>query len=199
MKSKRRKFTAEEYLAFERRSQFKHEFLDGYIYRIGEWSVTHDSPLDHDAIVSAVFKSLLPQLRSFGREIYSSLDKVSSPCQLNFNRLGIPDVMVTCAMATSESFRVDAQRIPELVAEVLSDSTEMYDRGKKFEHCRQIESLREYALISQDRAHVELFTKGDDGVWSLSEATGLEATISLPTIGCKLALADVYAKVSWAS
>ena len=110
-----------------------------------------------------------------------------------------PDVVVTCEKPRFEDDKFDTLLNPQSIIEVLSDTTEKYDRGKKFELYRQIESLREYALISQDRAHIELFTKGNDGVWSLSEATGLEATISLPTIACELALADVYAKVSWAS
>ena len=110
-----------------------------------------------------------------------------------------PDVVVTCEKPRFEDDKFDTLLNPQLIAEVLSDSTEKYDRGKKFEHYRQIESLREYLLISQDRPHVELFTRDAGGQWTLSEATGLDAVIDLPAIGSRLALADVYAKVSWAN
>ena len=106
---------------------------------------------------------------------------------------------MTCEKPRFEDDKFDTLLNPQSVVEVLSDSTEKYDRGKKFELYRQIESLREYVLISQDRAHIEVFTRDDGGPWRRSEATGLESTVELPVIGCRLALADVYAKVSWAT
>ena len=110
-----------------------------------------------------------------------------------------PDVVITCEKPRFEDDKFDTLLNPQSIVEVLSDSTEKYDRGKKFELYRQIESLREYVLVSQDRAHVEVFARDGDGPWKLSEATGLDAAIDLPAIGGRLALVDVYAKVSWAA
>ena len=78
---------------------------------------------------------------------------------------------------------------------MLSPATEGYDRGRKFEHYRGIESLAEYLLVAQDRVHVDLYTRQQDGRWVLSEASRLEDTLELPSIGCHLALADLYEKV----
>jgi Uma2 family endonuclease len=78
---------------------------------------------------------------------------------------------------------------------VLSKSTESYDRGKKFEHYRQIESLREYLLIAQDHAQIERFTRQEHRQWLFDEASGLDAGLHLSTIDCKIKLADIYAKV----
>lgn len=181
--------TAEDYLAVERGCATKHEFYRGEMFAMGGAS------FDHTQITLAAAASIFAQLKS-------------TKCHVSTNDLRVkvsasglytyPDVVVTCEKPRFEDEHFDTLLNPRAIIEVLSETTEKYDRGKKFEHYRQIESLREYALVAQDRAHVELFTRGEDGVRSLSEATGLDAMIALPTVGCQLALADVYAKVSWA-
>lgn len=186
----KRLLTPEEYLAIERDVEAKHEFYRGELFAMGGAS------FDHTQITLAAAASIFAQLKS-------------TKCHVSTNDLRVkvsasglytyPDIVVTCEKPRFEDEHFDTLLNPQAIIEVLSETTEKYDRGKKFEHYRQIESLREYALVAQDRAHIELFTRGDDGVWSLSEATGLEATIALPTVGCELALADVYAKVSWPS
>jgi Uma2 family endonuclease len=84
-----------------------------------------------------------------------------------------------------------------VIIKVLSDSTEKYDRGKKFEHYRTIPSLREYVLISQDRAHVDRFALNEQDQWVLSDASGLEAVVELTAVDCRLPLAEIYAKVEF--
>jgi Uma2 family endonuclease len=79
--------------------------------------------------------------------------------------------------------------------EVLSKSTEAYDRGRKFEHYRKLESLAEYLLISQDSYKIEYYSRQPENQWLLSEITGLQNTVELAAIGCKLDLAEVYDKV----
>ncbi len=86
---------------------------------------------------------------------------------------------------------------PTLLVEVLSDSTEAYDRGKKFEHYRQIETLREYLLVSQKEPRIEQFTRQTDGRWLLNEAAGVKATLELPSLLITLALAEVFAQVDF--
>jgi len=91
---------------------------------------------------------------------------------------------------------VDEQRDtllnPTLIVEVLSESTEAYDRGKKFEHYSTVESLSEYLLVSSDHVNAELFTRQPDGRWLLSRLGDLQASLELTSVGYRLTLADVY-------
>jgi len=84
---------------------------------------------------------------------------------------------------------------PNVIIEVLSDSTEAYDRGKKFGHYRKIPSCREYLLVSQKEPRIEQFIRQPNGQWTLTEAAGLKAAIKLPSLGIALPLAEVFAKV----
>lgn len=185
-----RLLSPEEYLAIERDTTAKHEFYRGEMFAMGGAS------REHNLITGNVAASIHQQIAGRPCESYQNdmRVKVASTGLYTY-----PDVVVTCEKPRFEDDKFDTLLNPQLIAEVLSDSTEKYDRGKKFEHYRQIESLREYLLISQDRPHVELFTRDAGGQWTLSEATGLNAAIELPAIGSRLALADVYAKVSWAA
>ena len=107
-----------------------------------------------------------------------------------------PDVTVICGEPRFEDSEVDTLLNPTLLIEVLSPSTEGYDRGKKFAQYRTLESFREYVLVSQEEVRVEIFTRQDDGHWLLSEEAGrLEETVPLASIGCELRLADVYERV----
>ena len=108
-----------------------------------------------------------------------------------------PDLVITCNQPRFLDKEVDTLLNPQVIIEVLSDSTEKYDRGKKFEMYRTIPSLREYVLISQDRAHVDRFSLNEQGQWVLDDASGLDAVIELSTVGCRLPLADIYAKVEF--
>ena len=186
----KRFLTPEEYLAIERDVEAKHEFDRGEMFAMGGASFVHTQ------ITIATSATLYDQLKN-GKCHVSANDlrvKVAANGLYTY-----PDVVVTCEKPRFEDAKFDTLLNPQSIIEVLSDTTEKYDRGKKFELYRQIESLREYVLISQDRAHIELFTRGDDDLWKLSEATGLDSAIDLTAIGCRLALADVYAKVSWAT
>ena len=101
-----------------------------------------------------------------------------------------PDVFVTCSDA--DRARRQVKEDPVLIAEVLSPSTEAYDRGDKFAAYRRFPGLKTVLLLSQDRVHVECFTRGEDGRWILSEASGDAACLALPAFGFDLALADLY-------
>jgi Uma2 family endonuclease len=106
-----------------------------------------------------------------------------------------PDVIVVCGERRFRDEQRDTLLNPTLIVEVLSESTEAYDRGKKFEHYRTLESFEEYLLISSNHVSAELFTRQPDGRWLLSTANTLESSIELPSVGCRLTLADVYEKV----
>jgi Uma2 family endonuclease len=106
-----------------------------------------------------------------------------------------PDVSVVCGKPVFEDKEVDTLLNPKVVFEVLSESTEGYDRGKKFEHYRRIESLAEYVLIDQYTPHVEVHTRQPDGRWLLWETNDLGAAVRLQSIECSLNMKDIYARV----
>jgi Uma2 family endonuclease len=107
-----------------------------------------------------------------------------------------PDVTVVCGEAQFEDTQQDTLLNPTLIVEVLSESTEAYDRGGKFAHYRKLASLMEYVLIAQTKPHVEHYVRQPDNRWLLAEADSLHQTLHLPSIDCHLALAEVYDKVS---
>lgn len=186
----KRLLTPEEYLAIERDVEAKHEFYRGEMFAMGGAS------REHNLITGNAGASLHAQLANRPCESYQNDMRVKVAASGLYT---YPDIVITCEKPRFEDDEFDTLLNPQSIIEVLSDTTEKYDRGKKFELYRQVESLREYVLISQDRAHVEVFARDGDGPWSLSETSGLDASIDLRAISCRLALADVYAKVSWAS
>jgi Uma2 family endonuclease len=108
-----------------------------------------------------------------------------------------PDVVVVCGKPQFAEDEMDNLVNPTVLVEVLSPSTEAYDRGRKFEHYRKIESLRQYLLVASDRVSVELFTRQASGQWLLSSAAGLEEEMDLESIECRLRVADIYDKVEF--
>jgi Uma2 family endonuclease len=108
-----------------------------------------------------------------------------------------PDVIVVCGEPQFLDDQRDTLLNPTLIAEVLSPSTEAYERGQKFEHYRSLESLAEYLLVGSQRVSAELYTRQLDGRWLLTAANRLEDTLHLPATGCRLALADIYERVEF--
>jgi Uma2 family endonuclease len=108
-----------------------------------------------------------------------------------------PDASVICGPLEFEDEQCDTVVNPTLLVEVLSRSTEAYDRGEKFGHYRQIATLREYLLVSQKEPKIERFLRNDDGTWTLTEVAGLDATLSLPSLGVEISLREVYDKVDF--
>jgi Uma2 family endonuclease len=108
-----------------------------------------------------------------------------------------PDLSVICGALQLAEGTDDTVTNPTVLVEVLSDSTEAYDRGKKFEHYRQIQTLREYLLVSQREARIEKFSRQQDGSWVLKEAAGLEQTLELPSLQIAISLAEVFANVDF--
>ncbi len=184
------RMTEAEYLAFERASDIRHEYLDGHVYAMTGASRAHN------LISTYTAASLINQLRGRPCEVYAS------DMRVRVSATGLytyPDVTVVCGNPQFADSALDTLLNPVLVIEVLSPSTESYDRGKKFQHYRQLESLREYVLISQDSPRVERFLRQDDGTWLLTDAAGLDASLELASVACTLALAEVYEKVTFES
>jgi Uma2 family endonuclease len=181
-----RTWTVEQYLELERTSEEKHEYLDGQIYLMGGASP------NHNIIVANTTIGLGIQLRKGPCVIYASDQRVKA------GRLyAYPDVSVVCGTPQYTEDIPETILNPTLIVEVLSPTTEGYDRGEKFRQYRMLESLQEYVLVSQDSHHIEHYVRRPDDQWLFSDAKGLEAVLELPSIGCTLALADVYEKVTF--
>jgi Uma2 family endonuclease len=182
-----RRISIEDYLAAERRAETKSEYLDGEIFAMSGASRRHN------LIVVNAAASVHSQLKGRPCETYAGDMRVRIPVTGLYT---YPDIAVVCGEPRFEDGEMDTLLNPTLVIEVLSPSTEGYDRGKKFAHYRTLESFREYVLVAQEEVRLELFTRQGDGHWLLSEASRLDETLPLASIGCELRLADVYDRVS---
>ena len=182
------RMTEAEYLAFERTSEIKHEYLDGQIYAMTGASQAHNQ------ICFNVGGILYRQLSQKPCQGYPSDMRVKVQATGLYT---YPDLSVVCGDSQLADGEFDTLLNPTLIIEVLSPSTESYDRGKKFQHYRQLESLQDYVLIAQDSPRIERFTRQTDDTWLLTDAVGMDAALDLPSIGCTLTLADVYQKVTF--
>jgi Uma2 family endonuclease len=180
--------TPEEYLAIERHAEVRSEYLDGEMFAMTGGS------FPHNLIVANVVGELRQQLKKRPCQVLPSDLRVHIPATGLYT---YPDVVVVCGDARFEDQFVDTLLNPILLVEVLSPTTEAFDRGKKFEHYRSIPSLAEYLLIAQDEPRVEQYLRQDGNRWLLTVISGLEGTLALPSIECALALAEVYDKVSF--
>ena len=148
----------------------------------------------HNRITSNTVIKLGNQLEKKPCNIYSSDMRVLIESVGLFT---YPDVVVTCGEELFAETMLDNLLNPILIIEVLSNSTEAYDRGKKFELYQQIESLAEYILISQYELKVEQFIKQNDKTWLYSQKTAIDSVIYLASIDCQLILQDLYSKVEF--
>lgn len=179
------RYTAEEYLALERSASIKSEFRDGQIHAMT------GAGRKHNLITVNIAGELRDQLKKRPCEAYSSDMRVKAAGARSYY---YPDIVVACGTPQFEDAHVDTLLNPTLLVEVLSPSTEAYDRGGKFAHYRKIPTLREYLLVVQDQPSIERYLRQGD-VWVLSEALGLDAEMPLNSIDCVLSLREVYDKV----
>ncbi len=176
----------EEYLAFERQAETRSEYYEGEMFAMTGGSRRHN------LIVTNVVRELSLQLKKRSCEVYSNDQRVRIP---ETGLYTYPDIVVACGEPRFEDESFDTLLNPLLIVEILSPTTEAYDRGKKFENYRTIGSLAEYVLVSQDEPRVEQFLRQDGNHWLFTAFAGLEATIPLSSIQCELALAEIYDKV----
>jgi len=179
------RYTADEYLTLERSASSKSDFHDGQIYAMTGAS------RKHNLITVNIARELSQQLKKRPCEAYINDMRVKAA---QANSYHYPDIAVVCGTPQFEDSQVDTLLNPALLIEVLSPSTEAYDRGGKFAHYRKIASLREYLLVAQDQSGIERYVRQGD-VWILTEAEGLEASVPLESIDCVLSLREVYDKV----
>ena len=178
--------TPEEYLAIERGAEYKSEYIDG------EMVAMTGASRKHNLITINTSREITNQLKGRPCEAYASDMRVRIPAT---NLYAYPDVTVVCGEPVFEDDYVDTLTNPTLIVEVLSDSTESYDRGKKFRYYRTIDSLAEYVLIAQDEYRVEQYIKQPDGRWLLSEVRSLNDQVELSSVNCTLSLKEIYDKV----
>lgn len=183
-------FTAEQYLDLERHTEIRHEFLDGTVYAMSGASRAHS------AICFNLAVSIGSQLRGTPCTGHSSDMKVRAG---DASLFAYPDMTIACGEPILHDDHGDVLLNPVVIFEVLSRSTETYDRGEKFERYKTIETLTDYVLVSQDRARIEHFSRQADGAWSLTEVSGLDASLELTSIDCRLPLAEVYDRIEFAA
>ncbi|MHB2015926.1 MAG: Uma2 family endonuclease [Candidatus Xenobia bacterium] len=180
------RLTEEEYLAIERQAETKSEFFNGRMYAMS--GVTEA----HDLICTNVRSELRQQLKGRNCRVYSSDMKV------RVNRTGLytyPDASVLCGDAAFLDDRHDVLLNPSTIVEVLSESTERYDRGDKFQHYQNVPTVREYVLIGQKHVRVELFTRQSEGKWLLTVLDKLSDVLVLESVQASIPLAEIYDKV----
>jgi Uma2 family endonuclease len=180
-----RHYTVEEYLEFERASEFKHEYYQGEIFAMGGASYAHGQLISNViSLLGAHFKG-------------GPCQALPSDLRVKVDRTGLytyPDIVVVCGDPVFEDDVFDTLLNPKVIFEVLSDSTEAYDRGDKFAQYRTIKSLEQYVLVSQRDYHIAVFTKRD-GNWGFTEALGLNARIEICAVACLMDLGNVYERV----
>jgi Uma2 family endonuclease len=178
-------YPVDEYLRFERRADSKHEYYAGAIYAM----VGASEP--HVLIVSNLIFCLRTRLRGRPGKVYAT------DMRLKVSPTGLytyPDVMVVCGEAKLSDDGHDTLENPRLVVEVLSRSTETYDRVTKLKHYQSLESVTDYLLVAQDARRVEHHTRRADGSWARVEVTS-NGKVVLPEIGCELPLDEIYEQI----
>lgn len=181
------RMTEAEYYEFERNSDIKYEFLNGEVYAMAGASY------EHNQIFSATLASLFAKLRGKGCIVNPSDQKLKV---METGFIAYPDISVICGEPIFAGEEYDTITNPVLIIEILSPSTEGYDRGKKFQNYREIPTLQEYLLISQDKAHIEAYTM-QNGKWVLTDIIGLDSIYKFSSVDCQIALADVYETVTF--
>lgn len=181
------KMTAAEYLAFERGSDIKHEYIDGHIYAMA------GGTREHTLITGNTFASLHSQRKGRSCEVYHSEMRV----RVSSIKYVYPDVTISCS---TPEFADDAKRVllnPDIVIEVLSPSTEAFDRGDKFQYYRSIPSIQHYLLISQDKPRIEGYQRQKSGLWTFKDAIGLDSNFKIEVLNFTLNLLDIYELITF--
>ena len=184
--------TPEEYIAFERKAipnadTVRSEYVNGEIIAMSGASRAHN------LITINISTALHSRLRGSGCETYANEMRVSAPATSSYF---YPDVVVVCEEPRFEDDVFDTLLNPILLVEVLSPSTEAFDRGEKFAHYRHLASLQEYVLVAQDQMLVEHYRR-QEKQWILTDFRTRAEMLSLPSIHCELPLQDIYERVTF--
>ena len=182
-------YSLEEYFDLEKSTNEKFEFWDGNV-----WSMSGAS-YPHNQIVMNLSLEMGLQLREKGCQVLPSDMRVKVP---SYSPYRYPDLTALCGKPEIEKIGgIDMLVNPQLIVEVLSESTEAFDRGDKFSYYKSIESFSEYLLIAQHRPHVSQFVKHGDGFWMNLEFNDLNDSVELKSVPCSLPLELIYRDVSF--
>ena len=176
------RLTAEEYLLLDREATEKSEFFDGKMYAMAGGS------FNHSTLAGELLAMLRPQ-RPNGCRLLTADMRIFVPLT---GLYAYPDGGLVCGLPLFQEDQKDVLLNPVLLIEVLSPSSESYDRGKKFEMYRTIGSLREYLVLHQDRRAIEYYSKQNDGSWVLRDYAGAEATVQVESLGLRIPLGELY-------
>ncbi|MFO0999343.1 MAG: Uma2 family endonuclease [Planctomycetaceae bacterium] len=182
------RITRQEYLLRERQASIKSEFYQGEIFAMGCGSANH----------SLIAANFIGEARNALKEKPCTV--FNSDLRVQVQATGLytyPDATIVCGEQLFDDDYRDTLLNPTVIVEVLSDSTEKYDRGKKSNHYRQIASLKELILIAQDRPQVERFTRQPNGEWLFHEQKELSAEFELKSLGISVAMSELYRGVKF--
>lgn len=180
-------YTPEEYLALERKAEFKSEYINGEIYAMSGASK------EHNYIAGSLYGEIRQQFKGRACDVFVSdmRVKVSATGMYTY-----PDVIALCGRAVFDDVQVDTLTNPTVIIEVLSPSTEAYDRGDKFAHYLRLPSIQEYVLVAQDKVRVEHYVRRGEE-WVYTQISELDGVLRLESIGCAITVRDVYDKVEF--
>ncbi len=182
------RMTSEQYLAQERKAEFRSEFY------LGETFAMAGASRPHNLVCTNLVRRLAEQFDHRDCEVYQG------DMRVKISQTGLyvyPDVVVACEQPEFEDAQLDTLLNPRVLIEVLSKSTESYDRGTKWGHYQSLPSLREYLLVSQASALVELYRRAADEQWLYVAYHEPSQPILLDSIDCQLQLDQIYAKVTF--
>jgi Uma2 family endonuclease len=187
-----RRYSVEEYLELERNADQRHEYQDGEIL-----AMAGGSP-EHSFIIANIVGELRNALKGRPCRVAESNLRIRIPGR---PRYVYPDASIICGPLQFDPQDEERHTIldPKVIIEVLSPSTEAYDRGDKFTQYRDIESFEEYILISQDRPNAESFLRQPDGAWSILNFTGLAGTAKIRSLAVEVPMTEIYAGIEWAA
>jgi Uma2 family endonuclease len=196
------RFTQEEYLAFERASTTRHEYIDGVIYALEDWdgpqAMAGESEA-HGYIAGNLFAALHTHLRGGPRSVFTKDMKVRFGPYRAHSREGFyvyPDIVVVCGERQYHDQAKDVLVNPTVLLEVLSPSTEGYDRGEKFQGYRSyLPTLTTYLLVSQETPHIDVYAREREGTWRLHSVHGLDASLHVAALDWTVTMADIYERV----
>lgn len=180
-------YTDEEYLAFEREAEEKHELIDGEIVAMAGASRRHN------LISGNIFAEIRFQLKGKNCESYANDMRV----RMRKGRYSYPDVVVVCGEPQFADEEFDVLLNPTLVVEVLSKSTRFRDKTEKLETFQKMDSIRECLLIEQDTRHIEHYIKQTPKQWLLKIYEDLSEMVFLESVECEISLADIYAQIEF--
>ncbi len=180
--------SVEEYLVRERRAEYRSDYVYGEIRAMSGGSLTHNA--------------IIPSLTlAVGRQLQGKpCMPLSSDMKIAVEPAGLyvyPDLAIVCGKARLLDQHQDILLNPTVIFEVISPSTEDYDRGLKGTRYRQVESLQDYIMISQSEAFVEHFSRREDGLWVVETVKGLSGRVRIESIDCTLLLSDIYERVEF--